>query len=46
MNVQNPDALKPGEARTPGQSTKDIILRDPKSAPVPLVTEQYEFLGS
>ena len=32
MNVQNPNAMKPGEARTPGQSTKDIILRDPELA--------------
>jgi phenylpropionate dioxygenase-like ring-hydroxylating dioxygenase large terminal subunit len=45
MNIQNPSAMKPGEARTPGQSTKDIILRDPIAAPEPIVTERYEFLG-
>jgi phenylpropionate dioxygenase-like ring-hydroxylating dioxygenase large terminal subunit len=45
MNIQNPKALKPGEARTPGQSTKDIIQRDPKAAPEPIVTEQYRYLG-
>ncbi|MBI1181470.1 MAG: Rieske 2Fe-2S domain-containing protein, partial [Alphaproteobacteria bacterium] len=45
MNIENPKSLKPGEARTPGQSTKDIILRDPKPAPQPIVTEQYRYLG-
>jgi phenylpropionate dioxygenase-like ring-hydroxylating dioxygenase large terminal subunit len=45
MNVQNPNSLKPGQARTPGQTTKDIILRDPIAAPTPIVTERYEYLG-
>ncbi len=45
MNIQNPNAMKPGEARTPGQSTKDIILRDPIAAPNPIVTDRYEYLG-
>ena len=45
MNVQNPNSMKPGEARTPGQTTKDIILRDPIAAPQPIVTEKYEYLG-
>ena len=29
MNIENQDGLKPGEARTPGQSTRDVIMRDP-----------------
>ncbi len=45
MNVQNPNSMKPGEARTPGQTTRDIILRDPIAAPEPIVTEKYEYLG-
>ena len=45
MNIETPKSLKPGEARTPGQSTKEVILRDPNPAPWPLVAEQYEFIG-
>lgn len=45
MNVENPKGVKPGEARTPGQSTKDVILRDPTPAPKPLVTSKYQYLG-
>lgn len=37
MNIENPKGVKPGEARTPGQSTKDVIARDPIAAPEPLV---------
>jgi phenylpropionate dioxygenase-like ring-hydroxylating dioxygenase large terminal subunit len=37
MNIEDPKGLKPGEARTPGQSTKDVILRDPITAPSALV---------
>lgn len=45
MNVQNPDSMKPGEARCPGPSTKDIILSDGWDVPEALVAESYEFLG-
>jgi phenylpropionate dioxygenase-like ring-hydroxylating dioxygenase large terminal subunit len=45
MNVQNPESLKPGEARCPGPSTRDLILRDGWTVPAELVTESYEFLG-
>jgi phenylpropionate dioxygenase-like ring-hydroxylating dioxygenase large terminal subunit len=45
MNVQNPEKLKPGEARCPGPSTRDLILRDGWEVPAELVTESYEFLG-
>jgi len=37
MNIEDPKSLKPGEARTPGQSTKDVIMRDPITAPAALV---------
>jgi phenylpropionate dioxygenase-like ring-hydroxylating dioxygenase large terminal subunit len=45
MNVQNPDKMKPGEARCPGPSTRDLILRDGWKVPDELVAESYEFLG-
>ncbi len=35
----------PGEARCPGQSTRDIILADGCAVPEALVTESYSFLG-
>jgi phenylpropionate dioxygenase-like ring-hydroxylating dioxygenase large terminal subunit len=38
-------ALRPGEARCPGPTTKDIILRDAGFVPAPLTTESYAFLG-
>ncbi len=37
--------LAPGEARCPGPSTRDIILRDGDSVPEPLLAESYRFLG-
>ena len=44
MNVQNPNSLKPGEARTEGQTTKEVIMRDPTPAPAPLVQPDcYKF---
>ncbi len=45
MNVQNPEGLKRGESRTPGQSTREIIQRDPITAPEPIFAENYQFLG-
>ncbi len=45
MNVQKPNSMKPGEARTPGQSTKDVIQRDPIAAPAPLMAEKYAYQG-
>ncbi|MFN3231081.1 MAG: aromatic ring-hydroxylating oxygenase subunit alpha [Alphaproteobacteria bacterium] len=45
MKVENPKSLKPGEARCPGPSTRDIIIADGADVPEVLVTESYEFLG-
>lgn len=45
MNVENPKNLKPGEARCPGPSTKEMILSDGWDVPEQLVAESYEFLG-
>ncbi|MDX1580141.1 MAG: aromatic ring-hydroxylating dioxygenase subunit alpha [Alphaproteobacteria bacterium] len=45
MNVENQKNLKPGEARCPGPSTKDIILADGWDVPEALVTESYEFIS-
>ncbi|MEN3951301.1 aromatic ring-hydroxylating dioxygenase subunit alpha [Iodidimonas sp. SYSU 1G8] len=45
MNVQAHETLEPGEARCPGPSTRDLILRDGWNVPPELVTESYEFLG-
>ena len=38
-------ALSPGEARCPGPSTRDIILRDVGGAPDALTAQSYTFLG-
>ena len=38
--------LKPGEARFPGPSTKDIILADGWDVPDELITQSYEYMGS
>ena len=38
-------ALKPGSARCPGPSTRDIIVSDNDNAPEHLLQESYEFLG-
>ena len=40
----NPN-LAPGEARCPGPSTRDIILKDGDSPPTAIVTEQPAYLG-
>lgn len=45
MNVENPENLKPGEARGPGPSTKELILSDGWDVPDELIAESYEFLG-
>jgi phenylpropionate dioxygenase-like ring-hydroxylating dioxygenase large terminal subunit len=45
MNIQNPKSLKPGEARCPGPSTREQILRDGWQVPDALVAEAYTFLG-
>ena len=37
---------KPGEARFPGPSTRDLILSDGWETPEVLTTETYEYLGS
>ncbi len=39
------ETMAPGEARCPGASTKDIVLRDRTGVPEALLTEAYEFLG-
>lgn len=38
--------LRPGEARCPGPSTRDVILSDGDSPPEKLVTESPAYLGS
>jgi phenylpropionate dioxygenase-like ring-hydroxylating dioxygenase large terminal subunit len=38
-------ALKPGAARCPGPSTRDIILRDDDDTPPAFTEESYRFLG-
>lgn len=45
MNVENPKNLKPGEARCPGPSTKDLVLSDGWELPEQLLAESYKFLG-
>ena len=40
----DPD-LAPGEARCPGPSTRDIILKDGDNPPAAIVTEQSAYLG-
>ena len=35
----------PGEARMPGPSYKDFILKDKVPPPEPFLEESYEFLG-
>ncbi|MDX1580876.1 MAG: aromatic ring-hydroxylating dioxygenase subunit alpha, partial [Alphaproteobacteria bacterium] len=45
MNVENQKNLKPGEARFPGPSTKELIQADPHEAPKVLTTESYEYQG-
>jgi len=45
MNVENTKNMKPGDARCPGPSTKDIIVSDGWDVPKELIAESYEFLG-
>lgn len=45
QNIYEAQDAKPGEARCPGPSTKDLILSDGWDVPDALVTESYEFLG-
>jgi phenylpropionate dioxygenase-like ring-hydroxylating dioxygenase large terminal subunit len=45
MNVQTPETPRPGEARCPGPSTRELILRDGWPVPEALVAESYRFLG-
>jgi len=45
MNIENQGGMKPGEARTEGQSTRDVILRDPIAPPWGILQQSYEFLG-
>lgn len=45
MNVQNPKGMKPGEARCPGPSARDVILGDVTPTPAALTEESYTFLG-
>ena len=43
MTTQSP--IKPGSARCPGHSTRDIIAADNDGAPEHILEETYEFLG-
>ena len=45
MNIENPDGLKPGEARCPGPQARDVILSDVTPTPPELIEESYTFLG-
>ena len=40
-----PVSLRPGEARCPGPSTRDLILGDSTPPPAQLLVESYEFEG-
>ena len=40
-----PVTVRPGEARCPGPSTRDIILGDSTPAPAPILELSYEFRG-
>ena len=37
-----PVSLRPGEARCPGPSTRDLILGDSTPPPAPLLVESYD----
>ncbi len=43
--VPDPEGLRPGDARCPGPSTRDLILADGQSVPPALIAERYAFLG-
>ncbi len=45
MALDDPPVMRPGEARCPGPSTRDIILGDGWAVPDALVAEAYEYLG-
>jgi len=45
MNIEKPERMKPGEARCPGPSTREIILADGCDVPDQLVAEAYQFMG-
>ena len=45
MNKVDAANLKPGQARYPGPSTKEIILSEGQPVPDVLVAEAYEYLG-
>lgn len=46
-HIYEPSAteLSPGEARCPGPSAKDQLLKDGDPVPAPLLEEKFEFLG-
>ncbi|MFN3232507.1 MAG: aromatic ring-hydroxylating oxygenase subunit alpha [Alphaproteobacteria bacterium] len=45
MNIYVPTDDAPGEARSPGPSTAEIVSRDALQPPKELLAESYEFLG-
>lgn len=45
MSASQASNLKPGEARCPGPSTRDIIASDKGGAPAHILEESYRFLG-
>lgn len=42
---ETPVAVRPGAARCPGPSTRDILLGDSVPPPAPILEESYEFRG-
>jgi phenylpropionate dioxygenase-like ring-hydroxylating dioxygenase large terminal subunit len=46
MNIYDPQpTMKPGEARCPGPSTRELILSDGWDVPPELIAESYQYLG-
>ena len=43
--ASTPVSVRPGEARCPGPSTRDLILGDSTQPPAALLQESYEFEG-
>ena len=45
MDSDTNAAMKPGEARCPGPSARDVILADGCSVPEALISQSYTFRG-
>jgi hypothetical protein len=46
MNIYDPQPnMKPGEARCPGPSTRELVLSDGWELPAQLLAENYVYMG-